>query len=56
MSTNILPKGAQSEMMGALLYAMKGECDCLSCKALAKMADGLINSSKGAKSTGPRKK
>lgn len=56
MSTNILPKGGQAEIMGALLFAMKGECDCLSCKALAKMADGLIKTSTGAKSTGPRKK
>ncbi len=56
MSANILPKGAQSEMMGALLFAMKGECKCLSCIALGKMADSLIKTSTGAKSTGPTRK
>lgn len=56
MSTNLLPKGATSEMMGALLYAMKGECKCLSCIALAKMADSLIKTSTGAKPKGPSRK
>ena len=49
MSTNIIPKGAQSEMMAGLLFAMKGTCNCTGCKALASMADGIISTSKQKK-------
>lgn len=45
-----------SEIMGALLFAMKDECDCLSCKALQKMADSIISKSAAGPKLRPRKK
>lgn len=56
MRKTALPKDQMSDMMAALLYAMKGECDCISCKALAKSADAIISKAHWKQPARARKK
>ncbi len=44
------PKGSvNSKFVAAIMYALKGECDCISCIALKEQADTIINAAQDDK-------